>query len=687
VGVQKHVEPPAYLKKNPYVDMASLVALDEEDAFRNVNVLNEDEWPDNKSHGLDRSQSQALKRILTSRLAIVQGPPGTGKTYVSVVSLRVLLANMTKDDPSIIVTCQTNHALDQLLRHVAEFEPNFIRLGGRSKDKGKIKERTLYEVRGNMSQQKAEGSLKRRSMVALKKLTSTMQMILAPLEANKPPLDHRVLRDLGIITPEQAQSLEMDSLCAMGMSAESAGVQMEQWLGKSLIHRDRPLQPDDFGAEFEEEDFEVEQLQELEAEAVAQDDDDFETLPGPRTLLSGDNLIGRGGRTAEEIKMLLQKTDSQDLYTIPSRERGAVYNYFLREAKREICVQFRKHAKEYQKLVSQRKIGQWEQDLRILGGQRVIGMTTTGLSKYRGLIAALRPRIVVVEEAAETLEAPVTAACLPSLEHLILVGDHQQLRPHCQVRELEDLNFNLSLFERMVINGVELDTLTRQRRMIPEIRRLLEPIYGSTLRDHPSVAVPSNRPPVEGMGGCNSFLFTHEWLESCDGNKSALNEKEADMVVGFFDYLVLNGVDPSTITVLTFYNGQRKTITKRLRQHSNTGAIPPSSLNIVTVDSYQGEENDIVILSLVRSNLKHKIGFLSVDNRVCVALSRAKRGFYMFGNAEMLACESAVWAEVVDILYGKKSKKDPNKRRNVGYHLPLQCNKHGRRTWIKGMYH
>jgi helicase required for RNAi-mediated heterochromatin assembly 1 len=89
----------------------------------------------------------------------------------------------------------------------------------------------------------------------------------------------------------------------------------------------------------------------------------------------------------------------------------------------------------------------------------------TGLSKYRGLVSSLRPRVVLVEEAAETLEAPVTAACLPTLEHLILVGDHQQLRPHCQVRAFEDgpFNFNLSLFERMVYNEIEIDCLSRQR--------------------------------------------------------------------------------------------------------------------------------------------------------------------------------------------------------------------------------
>jgi helicase required for RNAi-mediated heterochromatin assembly 1 len=312
-------------------------------------------------------------------------------------------------------------------------------------------------------------------------------------------------------------------------------------------------------------------------------------------------------------------------------------------------------------------------------------MTTTGLSKYRALISSLRPQVVLIEEAAETLEAPVTAACFPTLEHLILVGDHKQLRPHCNIHEFEDhpINFNLSLFERMVNNGIELDTLKRQRRMIPEIRRLLQPIYGSKLQDHPSVESGNNRPPVEGMGGTNSFFFTHEWPESRDNNQSIKNEKEADMIVGFFDYLVLNGVDPAKITVMTFYNGQRKLLASKFRRHPNLGG---QVTKIVTVDSYQGEENDIVLLSLVRSSKDGNIGFLAVRNRVCVAISRAKRGFYMFGNAEKLVVADDTWESIVKIMWNHGNRNEvlatgPSTR--IGYWLPLTCLKHENKSFVQ----
>lgn len=480
-------------------------------------------------------------------------------------------------------------------------------------------------MRSTFEQPKIPGSRKNRAMGAMRHLTAKMQMLLVPFERGRPLLDQTFLTKLGLLSEKQAASLQNGTQSVMGVSQTGPGIYMEQWLGRCLESWEHPYQPDDFGMPWEEDDFdEAEQVGELEAEAVARDDDeDIEALKGPITALS-DNFRGlKGGslRTIADVSRKLYETE--DLTTIPLQDRGAIYNYLLRKAKQIVLREFRNLSKQYTEEVQLRKIGQWEEDQGILLKQRVIGMTITGLSKYRALISSLRPRAVLIEEAAETLEAPVAVGCFPTLEHMVLVGDHQQLRPHCNLHELENdpYNLNLSLFERMVRNKVELNTLRRQRRMIPEIRRLLQPIYGEKLKDYATVTSKDNRPPVEGMGGTNSFFFTHEWPESRDNNQSAKNEMEAKMIVGFVDYLILNGVESAKITVLTFYNGQRKLLTSSLRHHQNLRDQP---IKVVTVDSYQGEENDIIILSLVRSSKDGGIGFLSVDNRVCVALSRAK---------------------------------------------------------------
>lgn len=665
VKVGKEVSPPVYVAQQPLTNLSSAFTS-QTDEFLNVNVLNA--WPENPPSELDGSQLAALQRIITKRLAIVQGPPGTGKTHVSVVALEALLQNMTDDSPPIIIAAHTNHAVDQILRHVAAFEPDFIRLGGRSLDLEIIKPRTLYEIRKKEPQSGLQGGLQGPAHRAREQLHKIMRSILSPLVEGDEPFSAALLLDLKIISQAQHDSLEKGASEWVRVDqCEQVTGAIAMWLGSHLVKAGHRTQPEDYGIEVEEIDLEFEQLKELEAENKTSDEDDSDTLKGPRVTLS-EPFTGRQTRSddSKQVEYFLRK---QDMWTIPGAYRGAIYRAFQEKVKNALLKKFRAEAKIYTTSMQDLKIGNWERDSLYLRKARIIGMTTTGLSKYRGLIASLKPKVVLIEEAAETLEAYVAAACFDSLEHLILVGDHQQLRGHCSVQDLEDYPFYLdvSMFERLIKNGVEFSQLTRQRRMIPEVRRLLNPIY-ENLEDHPSVL---ERLPVPGMGGVNSYFFTHDWREQNDNQMSKANQSEADMIVGFFDYLVHNGMDAKDITVLTFYNGQRKLILRGLRKHAN---LQGCYFKVVTVDSYQGEENGIVLLSLVRSKA---IGFLSVENRVCVALSRAQRGFYIFGNAPLLYRSSPLWQKALKVM-----STNPNR---VGSSLPVTCKNHGNRALMEGM--
>lgn len=86
---------------------------------------------------------------------------------------------------------------------------------------------------------------------------------------------------------------------------------------------------------------------------------------------------------------------------------------------------------------------------------------------------------------------------------------------------------------------------------------------------------------------------------------------------------------------------------------------------VTVVDNYQGEENDIILLSLVRSNESNAIGFLKMENRVNVALSRAKHGLYIVGNMSCLAADGngTIW---------KSINKSLSKINSIGPALPLQ---------------
>ena len=72
------------------------------------------------------------------------------------------------------------------------------------------------------------------------------------------------------------------------------------------------------------------------------------------------------------------------------------------------------------------------------------------------------------------------------------------------------------------------------------------------------------------------------------------------------------------------------------------------------MDNFQGEENRIIILSLVRSNGEQRLGYTAVDNRICVALSRAQNGFYVIGNFHMFVTQNNTWKTIVNKVKAEK---------------------------------
>eukprot|EP00057_Strongylocentrotus_purpuratus_P016845 XP_011671319.1 PREDICTED: NFX1-type zinc finger-containing protein 1 [Strongylocentrotus purpuratus] len=139
----------------------------------------------------------------------------------------------------------------------------------------------------------------------------------------------------------------------------------------------------------------------------------------------------------------------------------------------------------------------------------------------------------------------------------------------------------------------------------------------------------------------------------------------AKFLVGLCRYFLQQGYHPAQITILTTYSGQLYAF-KRLMKKSDFEGV-----RVATVDNFQGEENDIILLSLVRSNKQGSVGFLKIDNRICVALSRARMGLYCIGNFKLLAQQNptgpSLWREIV---------KDAEIYGTIGKSLKLQCRNH-----------
>ncbi len=110
------------------------------------------------------------------------------------------------------------------------------------------------------------------------------------------------------------------------------------------------------------------------------------------------------------------------------------------------------------------------------------------------------------------------------------------------------------------------------------------------------------------------------------------NLAEAEYIVSTYMYMCLLGYDPKSITILTTYNGQKQLIKDIIQQKCSWHPLFKTPRKITTVDKYQGQQNDYILLSLVRT--KH-IGHIRDIRRLIVAMSRAKFGLYVFGRFDI----------------------------------------------------
>ena len=326
-------------------------------------------------------------------------------------------------------------------------------------------------------------------------------------------------------------------------------------------------------------------------------------------------------------------------HTIPFESRWHLYFYWLslyRQRETDVlkmtCEDFPTLCKEYEEL---RQI----EDVRTMRDAQVIGMTTTSAARLRSSLQTLKSPIVIVEEAAEVLEAHIVTSVTKHCKHLILIGDHKQLRPSTANYNLEkQYRLGISLFERMIINKLHCYTLNVQHRMRPEIACLIRPAIYDFLEDHPSVL---QRPVITGIDNC-LFFIDHDNLEEPYEGSSKINLHEVRFLIYLARHLVLNGYNPENITILAAYLGQFFEFKNMIKAHFDL----LEGVKIVVLDNYQGEESDIILLSLVRNNEDNKIGFLSIENRVCVALSRARNAMYIMGNMAQLSSENKVYITI-----------------------------------------
>ncbi|KAF9428398.1 hypothetical protein BGZ94_002538 [Podila epigama] len=607
---------------------------------------------------LDETQTRALIDTLCREVSIINGPPGTGKTWIGVALTRVLLATKEASNCGPILNiCYTNHALDQFLEHLLDVGiKDQVRIGGRSKSTRLEK----YQLNAL-----TEGTL-RDVFSELEDLTTEIKRIEECLKGGNVSWDN-IKNYLMLDYPDLYDEFgTLDRSVSDSDSDSDEGfthVRNKGWMKKHPFERWKA------GYDIQEAvqwNARVRRAFEQTAKTKRKNNqfsllttyDDQESCSRPDPVYKAVPLTDR------PLHLL-----SANAFYMSMKERERLVQHWkqnIQHAMTErLCVLSRKS-----EICRKKKSDIFNEiNLSVLRRCAVIGITTSGAAKAQELIKALAPKIIICEEAGEVLESHILTALSSSTQHLILIGDHKQLRPQVDTYTLSSdspggwkYNLDKSLFERLVsstTNPLPMSTLTTQRRMRPCISDLIrKPLYPD-LEDGDDVY---KYPPVSGMGE-NLFFMHHESPEDAKdpfGMESFSNMFEVDMVQALATHLIKNGYDqPGDIAILTPYLGQLSKLRDALksrfmlviegrdkdnldakdveREETDDDELGTSTshkenlmvagaksvslqdqLTLRTIDNYQasvdlfiGEEAKIIIISLVRNHAANDTLFSS----------------------------------------------------------------------------
>ncbi len=255
--------------------------------------------------------------------------------------------------------------------------------------------------------------------------------------------------------------------------------------------------------------------------------------------------------------------------------------------------------------------------------------------------------LAVIDEACQSTEPGCWPVVLRA-ERIVLAGDHCQLPPTIISSEAAAQGFSVSLMERLVEYYGETITkqLIVQYRMHEDIMQYSSRCFydgnlqaDETVRSHllTDLVAP---PHLEMLQSPVTFVDTAGagWDEEqeVDG-ESRFNPQEASWILQQVRELCGTGIEPKDIAIIAPYAAQ----VRWLRQN-----CPFKSIEIDTVDGFQGREKEAILITLVRSNANSEIGFLGDTRRMNVALTRAKRKLIVIGDSATLA-NNLFYAEMI----------------------------------------
>ncbi|HET6996931.1 MAG TPA: AAA domain-containing protein [Chitinophagaceae bacterium] len=255
---------------------------------------------------------------------------------------------------------------------------------------------------------------------------------------------------------------------------------------------------------------------------------------------------------------------------------------------------------------------------KLFAEAEVIAGTPIGL--YDADVDHLHFKTLVVDEAGQCIE-PLAWCIFPLADKIVLAGDHWQLPPTVLSNEAALKGFNRSILEVAVARVKNVFLLNTQYRMRQAIAGFSSNYFYNDLlltAEH-----------LQNTGVHLSFIDTagsgHQETHGPDGI-SLQNEGELQIVLKLLE---TEKLDPLKTAFISPYSGQAVAAKESL----------PSSLRISTIDSFQGQEKENIIVSLVRSNDDGDIGFLKDYRRMNVAITRAKEQLFVIGDSATIGAD------------------------------------------------
>jgi ATP-dependent RNA/DNA helicase IGHMBP2 len=268
-------------------------------------------------------------------------------------------------------------------------------------------------------------------------------------------------------------------------------------------------------------------------------------------------------------------------------------------------------------------------------------ITATLVGSHHHTVRNLRYDTVFIDEAGQALEP---ACWIPILkaEKVVLAGDHFQLAPTIKSSEAARNGLSKTLLEKCAeMHPESVVLLEEQYRMHEQIMGFSsKEFYQNKLKAHASVAerklfaedLPLSFIDTAGCGFDEKLSGT----SSTNPEEAAFVFKHLTQLVSSFAEANPHVNDFPTIAVISPYKEQINILKEQLA-HSSVLQPFLSNISVNTIDSFQGQERDIVYISMTRSNAQGDIGFLSDIRRMNVAMTRAKKKLVVIGDSATLS--------------------------------------------------